>query len=35
VVNWDEQSEQIMDNEAAAQLLKRDYREPWIHPYAG
>lgn len=34
VVDWDEQSEQIVDNPAAAGLLKRDYREPWIHPYA-
>jgi predicted dehydrogenase len=34
-VVWDEPSEQIVDNAAAAKLLKRDYREPWIHPYVG
>jgi predicted dehydrogenase len=32
-VRWDAESEQIVDNRAAAKLLKRDYREPWKHPY--
>jgi predicted dehydrogenase len=35
VVTWDEASEQITDNEPAAQLLKREYRKPWKHPYQG
>ncbi len=35
VVKWDEQAERIVDNEPAAKLLKRAYREPWIHPYQG
>ena len=30
---WDEQAEQIVNNPAAASLLKRPYREPWKHPY--
>ncbi|TWU34336.1 Gfo/Idh/MocA family protein [Novipirellula artificiosorum] len=33
VVRWDEASEQIVNNEAAAKLLKREYREPWKHPH--
>jgi predicted dehydrogenase len=33
VVHWNEKSEQIVDNPAAAALLKRDYRAPWKHPY--
>ena len=33
VVRWDEATEQIVDNPAAAGLLKRDYREPYVHPY--
>jgi predicted dehydrogenase len=33
VVRWDESSEQIIDNPAAAKLLKREYREPWTHPF--
>lgn len=32
-VRWDESSEQILDNPAAAGLLKRDYRPPYEHPY--
>jgi predicted dehydrogenase len=32
---WDEKAEQITNNPAAAALLKRPYREPWKHPYAG
>jgi len=31
---WNAQQEQIEGNPAAAKLLKRDYREPWKHPYA-
>lgn len=34
-VTWDAANEQIVDNPAAAKLLKRDYRQPWRHPYAG
>jgi len=33
VVRWDETAEQIVDNPAAAALLKRTYREPYVHPY--
>jgi predicted dehydrogenase len=32
---WDEKTEQIIGNATAAGLLKRPYREPWKHPYAG
>lgn len=35
VVNFDAGSEQIPDNDAAAKLLKREYRQPWKHPYTG
>ena len=31
-ITWDPVSEQIVGNEAAAKLLKRDYRTPWQHP---
>jgi predicted dehydrogenase len=34
-VTWDAATEQIPNNPAAAALLKRDYRAPWKHPYAG
>jgi predicted dehydrogenase len=34
-VIWDDESAQIHDNPDAARLLKRDYRAPWKHPYAG
>jgi predicted dehydrogenase len=34
-IRWDEASEQIPDNPAAAALLKREYRAPWKHPYGG
>ena len=30
---WDEKTEQIVNNPAAADLLKRPYREPLKHPY--
>jgi predicted dehydrogenase len=32
-INWDASQEQIINNEAAAKLLKREYRAPWKHPY--
>lgn len=35
VVQWDEQTEQIVDNPEAAKLLKREYRAPYVHPYQG
>jgi predicted dehydrogenase len=31
-VPWDEATAQIKGNAAAARLLRRDYRTPWIHP---
>ena len=34
-VVWDEQSQRIVDNPKAAELLKRPYRAPWKHPYEG
>lgn len=34
-VRWDASSQQIVENPAAAKLLKREYREPWKHPYRG
>jgi predicted dehydrogenase len=34
-VHWDQASGQILDNPAAAKLLKREYRQPWKHPYQG
>jgi predicted dehydrogenase len=33
-VNWDAQQEQILDNPAASALLKREYREPYVHPFS-
>jgi len=35
VVKWDEGSKQIIDNPKASVLLKRKYRAPWTHPFAG
>ena len=32
-ITWDAAQEVIPGNPAAAQLLKRDYRSPWQHPY--
>lgn len=32
---WDEKAEQIVGNATAHGMLKRPYREPWKHPYAG
>ena len=34
-VNWDASKETIAGNSAAAKLLKREYRAPYKHPYAG
>jgi hypothetical protein len=34
-VRWDASSEQILDNPAAAKLLKRPYRQPYEHPHRG
>ena len=34
-VVWDRQQEQVIGNPTAAQLLKREYRAPYTHPYAG
>ena len=34
-VVWDGQREQIVGNPAAAELLKREYRAPYKHPYMG
>ncbi len=34
-VRWDEASEQIIDNPAAAKLLEREYRPPYKHPWQG
>jgi len=33
-VTWDAATGEIADNTAAAALLKREYRAPWVHPYA-
>ena len=35
VVRWDEATREILDNPSASQLLKREYRQPWKHPYQG
>jgi len=32
---WDAERETIVGNPEAAKLLKREYRAPWKHPYAG
>jgi len=34
-VDWDEVSDEVPGNPAAAALLKRDYRGPWVHPWKG
>jgi hypothetical protein len=31
-VDWDESKGEIVDNPPAAQLLRRAYRDPWVHP---
>ena len=33
VVRWDEAGECIVDNPDAAKLVKREYRQPYTHPY--
>jgi predicted dehydrogenase len=32
VVEWDAAKEEIIGNPEAAKLLKREYRQPWVHP---
>jgi predicted dehydrogenase len=32
-VEWDAKAEQVIDNPAAAKLLRREYRLPWKHPF--
>jgi predicted dehydrogenase len=34
-VEWDARTEQVGSNPAAAKLLKRPYRKPYMHPHAG
>jgi predicted dehydrogenase len=34
-ITWDAANEQIVGNAEAARLLKREYRQPWTHPYRG
>jgi hypothetical protein len=34
-VKWDAAKREIIGNSAAAQLLKREYRAPYQHPYKG
>ncbi len=34
-VDWDAGHERILSNPAASKLLKREYRKPYKHPYAG
>ena len=33
-ITWDSVQEEILNNETAAKLLKREYRAPWKHPYS-
>lgn len=35
VVEWDAAKEEITGNPAASGLLKREYRQPWVHPWKG
>jgi hypothetical protein len=32
-ITWDAQQEQIRDNPPAAKLVRREYRQPWKHPF--
>ena len=34
-ITWDQESQTITGNPKAAELLKREYRQPWKHPYNG
>jgi len=34
-ITWDQESQTITGNPRAAKLLKREYRQPWKHPYNG
>jgi predicted dehydrogenase len=34
-VEWDAGAEEIRGNPEAARILKREYRAPWVHPWAG
>lgn len=34
-VEWDGASKQIRGNAAGSELLKRQYRKPWVHPFSG
>jgi hypothetical protein len=34
-IQWDNQSERIINNSKANKLLKREYRAPWKHPFNG
>jgi predicted dehydrogenase len=34
-ITWDASKEEIVSNPVAAKLLRREYRKPWKHPYAG
>lgn len=34
-IRWNADNEQILENPAANDLLRRDYRDPWQHPYSG
>jgi predicted dehydrogenase len=34
-VRWDEEGKQISDNAPAAELLRREYRDPYRHPWPG
>jgi hypothetical protein len=31
-IQWDATNEQVVGNAAAAKLLRREYRSPWVHP---
>ena len=33
-LQWDGDKEQILNDQEANQLLRRDYRNPWVYPKA-
>ncbi len=35
IVQWDAATHEVVDNKNAAQLVKREYRAPWQHPFKG